>query len=326
MWGSAGATTNDICKEGKEKPSKATNFVAGLMLWINTPGLREQITASVAKLDQRVENLLAKSGEPGVAVKVDIQHDVKPHTDDREYVDTLKAVQLVGAGTSLEDVWLATVALGKAKDAERLDDARSFFLWFSRKGNNLVTVAVSQWPIQSKAGRLLAEEELAKVQKAAVAASGLSAAVDYLERIITDNALKQKLQFIKDAQAADEKKIAEIDRKLNDALEQKRKAQAIADQFNMIGDALTFAAQKDTIKAIFGKDTPAEVEQAKTPAGLVQVLQTIIKERETEITTISAEKTTVDKRRQEYRSQYVQIIRVPKADYPYQDVPQLQLP
>jgi hypothetical protein len=219
-----------------------------------------------------------------------------------------------------------------AKDTTRdsdanLDTGRSFFIWFAPKGADLNINITAQRGVRSKAALLLGNDQLSCLQQQNVAASALSDAIKFLETSVKDRALSEKLRALVAAQAEDQKTIVDIERRLQNNLEQEKRAQGDANIFNTVADVLSFASQKETIKAILGDDVPTDkLDAAKSSADVVQIIQTIIISKQSDRVVIMAERQTLDDRNKTYNSQYIQVTRNPKANFPYKQVPQLQLP
>jgi hypothetical protein len=323
-------TTPPISKQGIEPPSKAVDLIAGLIPWLNPDlDLRRKITAAAQKQDKDITSLLSTTGQLGVAVEVDIQH-ASMTTADGKLIESDRLlnndIKVLGAGTSLEDLWFAVVATDESRMAEdRIDTGRSFFLWFAMDGKTLVSQCLSQGALRSKIARQLGDSELAKIQGRAFD-GGLAAAVAFLEKANQDKDVQRQIKAWKDAQAESDKRIARINQDLKDERERLRKEQDISDQFSMMADALTFAAQAATMKAQLGADAPKALDDAKTSGDLLIVIQKMMVESNEKSQRLEVDITTIQGGQKAAKQQIIQVMKNSRAHYPVDRIPQLRLP
>lgn len=328
---SVGDTTPDISSAQRGAPSQSVRSSLGLIVWLDDLNLKDKILSSIKRHDKEIISLLRRSGQNGVALEIKIKH-VEQSTAAGAWVkhDELidNDVKLVGAGTTLDDVWLANISRGPAQnEVQYFDEKRSFFIWFIPKGNGVVSSITSESGIRSKAARQLGNNELGALNRRATIALGVASAVSYLEENLKDRLLADKIKGLKKNQLDDAKKIADVERRLEANNDLERRAQRVSDLFGMIGAALSFAAQKDTIKSIMGGDVPSDkIDAAQSPSEVLHVIQTVVTATEQARATITSDKTILETRSQSYVTQYLEIIKSPKANYPYPEVPQLMLP
>jgi hypothetical protein len=76
-------TTSDIASTRSGTPSQSFRSIVGLVGWLDDISLRDRIIASMKALDASIVSLLAKSGQRGAGVEVDVSHSSMTTADGR---------------------------------------------------------------------------------------------------------------------------------------------------------------------------------------------------------------------------------------------------
>jgi len=327
---SADNVTPTIEKNGIEPPSRAVRTIVGLIPWLNDGDLRAKIIDGMKAKDKDVSSLLSGSGQAGVAVQIDIKHDAVERDGKFIDVDRLlnNEVKLLGAGSSLNDIFLA-VSL-KDQDRifqanDRIDGARSFFVWFTKTNGQTTSLCLSQDPIRYATSRKVGDKVLEKIQAEQLFASGLQSAVSFLEKTTKDKEVQKQLKDWRDEQEATNRKVEQINQDLKDERERLARAQNISDQFSMMANVLSFASQAQTMKSQLGKDAPASIDSAKTSGELLTIIQKIVVERTGNTERMETDITTIQGARVDRERKVLEIVKKPGI-YPADRVPQLQVP
>lgn len=313
---------DNVAGRGKTA-SAAADAVQSAASWINELGVRVLVTQLVKAENEGISDLLNESGQAGVLYRIDIQ---KVEGETPFYSVVNRSIQRVGAGSSPLAVNLAINQQDQLRPAPSpgasLDIDKSYFIWFTREGNQMVARDIPARNLVSATARAFADQKLLETQNEANRARALGASVAHLEKSIKDKALQKRFADWKAKQDATNQKVAEIHKRLNAELEKAKKAQRTAAIFSLISGSMTLASQAVTLKNSLGADAPAgAIDSAKTPADLQKIAKDVEVSATNNIEKMNVEYKGFVDQQNGIRGEYLLILRETK--YPVGEVPEL---
>lgn len=248
--------------------SASAKSASRLAAWWNDLGLSIAINRSLRKHDAETGTLLQNTGQPGVLVYVQIE---RIDHETPIYYLVGDNVDLVGAGTSKEDVYFAYIQkdrLRAARDGAKSDIERSSFLWFTKSGKEVQVASVPAAFVVYPAAQNLADVKLRETLNMTADGHALDLAVGYLEQTTKDAALKKRIVELRARQAETNQRVAKIESDLQMELDRARKAQSVAFQLQTIATVFNIGQQVASIASYLGDDTFPAIKDAKTPEEL----------------------------------------------------------
>jgi hypothetical protein len=240
-----------------ETASKAADLAQGAASWFNELGVRAVVQQSLNQQNSRIRDVLNSTGQPGVLYRVDIQ---KTEGEIPFYSVVGRQVQYVGAGTSPIAVNSAAnqqpTLRPAPSDGATVAIERSYFIWFTKDGKNIQATAIPAAGLINETARRFADRKLLLQLNVTDQARALSAAVEHIDKTARSNKVSRKIADMRARQEETNKRVREVEAKLQAELEKAKKAQAAAATLSLISSALTLASQIVTLKASLGTDAP----------------------------------------------------------------------
>jgi len=308
--------------------SGAASLAKAAAIWFNeTVGVKAVISRSLEQENARIRDSLNSTGQAGVLYRVDIE---KTEAEIPFFAVVGGGAHFVGVGTSPYGVHSAAYQL--KDDDLRVQPSRgavlavdrSYFLWFA-KAKVSRDVEATLFPasgVLNETARRLADQKLLERLNIEEGERALNSAVTQMEQNTRSADVKRHIAEMRKRQEETNKRVLEIEAKLQQKLERARKAQAAAQTLSLISTALTLATQIATLKASLGPDAPAGLDAAKSPAELQEIvkrLATVAKERGDEFQLQYRSQTNAARG---IRTEYLQLLR--QSRYPVNTVPELR--
>ena len=305
--------------------SAAASTAAQLAEWWNDLGLKLSIQSALQKRDADVTRMLSETGQPGVLVYIQIE---RATAEVSVYYLTGDQVELVGAGTSPDDVYFAFIQRDQLEPSvskgNKVDLERSSFLWFTKAGQSIQAQSIPAEFITYLAYQRKTDQKLRASINATSQARALGAAVDYLEKSTKDKQLRQEIAALKAKQLETNKKIVEIDQNLQKEIERAKRAQAVSMQLETMAGVLTLTAQIVSVSSYLGGDAPTSITDAKTPEELKSGVDTLLSDA---ITHRDSLEVTYKSQLDQATQQQIQFLSIlTKGKIPTADIPQIKRP
>ncbi|WP_453942664.1 hypothetical protein [Bradyrhizobium ottawaense] len=299
--------------------SAAARGAAQLSAWLNNLGLSKSIDRSLEEKNKTIRSLLDTTGQPGVLVYVPI---AKLDTEITRYELAGGSVEVVGAGTSPDDVFFGWMQNDRLSAKRQPDLDTSYFLWFKPVGKDVQVSSTPARALTYQATQRLADAKLRDTLTSTADGRALGLAVDYMERTATSVDLKKRIAELKAKQAETNQRAERIQADLQRELERERKAAVVANQLATIATVFTVASQVGSAMAYLGNDTPPSVANAKTPQELKDGVNGMLSEAIKNKQSLEVQYKSTVNQNTGTRIQYLEILTTGK--YPLNDVPQIR--
>lgn len=234
-----------------------------------------KIGTSLATHQAHIDAALNDTGQKGYLVRVEIERALN---EAGMYDLVGDGVQLLGAGTSAEEVAIADAQLPKLLPERRsnhvVDGNKSFYLFITKEGSDWRIRSIRAETIRRAVVTSLSNEAILDFNEQSLSRA-LQDAIVRMENAAVDDAQKKELAEIRRNQEMQRAKFKQISSKLDAELERAKKAARIGSVLSTIGTTMTLAYQISALKAELGKDTPLEVDSVEMPKALAEVARKV---------------------------------------------------
>jgi hypothetical protein len=304
-------------------PSEVADRIQNVSEFLNKLGVAYSVGRSLRGMSDRIIGTLADTGQNGVLVYMAV---LKYNTDVDTYGLLGDDLQFLGAGTSAQDVLLAWVSqkklLPEKSAGTTLDEDVSSFLWFSRSGSQLrvdITPAELMW---SDVRREISDQQLLSNLDAESQARALQDAANYIASEARYHEANNRMAKAVRDRIETERKVEDVRRKLDAALEEAAAADQVSRQFATMRGVLTLAQQILEIKDIMGDRAPPALTKSKTEDDLGNVIRDWAANVSAETANVRIE---YDKAKEEKNGIVTkQVTILIDSGYPVSKVPQLE--
>jgi len=246
--------------------------VASFMTWLSNVGIDHVASTEMARLEPRIQTLLAETGLPGALVLFDIQTS-RGDTNVNNFIGGKP--QFIGAGLKPLETYQA-FTLGdqmtfypKPSDGYVRNDAASKFLWITRDQNGLKYATVDAQMLKSEVRRLRNDGRL----QASLARTYEAELIGSLARHLEQNAQSEPMRAAARALISSAQEAAEAKKKLDADLDwQLKKIERINRLMNQLETGVAVAQVIDAARTEF-KDRGALFDKITDQAALKSFLE-----------------------------------------------------